>query len=173
MDLQSPEKQNFKKNYRKQLLINPDFQLKILNYVSILNLSLLMIFFAVNFLLFEKMKDQGLSAGLPENHIYFEFLNSQQKGMVLLFLGGSIVSIIMIYWFGFYISNRIAGPIYNVTMNIDRMIKSGKVVKIRFRKGDFFPELADKLNELTDHASQGGGLQPLEGSITQVNQPNE
>jgi hypothetical protein len=97
MDLQSPEKQNFKKNYRKQLLINPDFQLKILNYVSILNLSLLMIFFAVNFLLFEKMKAQGLSAGLPENHIYFEFLNSQQKGMVLLFLGGSIVSIILIY----------------------------------------------------------------------------
>lgn len=144
------EQQAPRKYQRKQLLINPQFQIKILNYVTGLNLTLLAIFTSVNLMFFERMKAQGISAGLPENHIYFEFLKSQRKDMFIIFLIGAALSVIIIYWFGFYISNKIAGPIYNATRNMERMIRGEKIMKIRFRKGDFFPELADKINELVD-----------------------
>lgn len=138
---------------RRQLLINPQFQIKILNYVTGLNLTLIAIFTTVNLLFFERMKAQGISAGLPENHIYFEFLKSQQKDMFYIFLIGAVLSVVIIYWFGFYISNRIAGPIYNATRNMEKIVRGEKVMKIRFRKGDFFPELADRINELIEHLS--------------------
>jgi hypothetical protein len=139
------------KNQRKQLLINPPFQLKILNYITGLNLVMIAIFALVNYFFFERMRAEGVGAGLPENHVYFDFLQGMQSQMIIIFLAGAIVSVAIIYWFGFYISNRIAGPIYNVTRNIDRILNGERVMKIRFRKGDFFPELADKITALVEH----------------------
>ena len=46
------------------------------------------------------------------------------------------------------ISHKIAGPLYNLESKIEEMIESGQLKNIKFRKGDFFPSLEQKFNEL-------------------------
>jgi methyl-accepting chemotaxis protein len=61
---------------------------------------------------------------------------------------------------GIFTSHRIAGPVYRVESEIDRVLAGQKGVRVRTRKRDSFPELAEKVNLLierveTSHDPQG------------------
>ncbi len=61
---------------------------------------------------------------------------------------------------GVFITHRIAGPVYRVEKDIDRVLAGEKGVRIALRKGDNFPALADKVNKLVeriDNPSGGNG----------------
>ncbi|HVO37584.1 MAG TPA: hypothetical protein VMV03_01020 [Spirochaetia bacterium] len=51
---------------------------------------------------------------------------------------------------GIFMTNRIAGPVYRVQKDIERVLAGEKGVRVRFRKGDSFPELAEKVNSLIE-----------------------
>ncbi len=55
---------------------------------------------------------------------------------------------------GIGVTHRIAGPVYRVQRDIDRVLAGEKGVRVRFRKGDSFPELAEKVNQLIERCDR-------------------
>ena len=47
-------------------------------------------------------------------------------------------------------SNRFAGPILNFRKRFDKLAKNGVVEELRFRPGDYYPELQDNFNRVCE-----------------------
>ncbi len=57
---------------------------------------------------------------------------------------------------GIYSSHRIAGPAYRIRKDIDRVLGGEKGVRVRLRKNDALPEIADKVNQLIERIESSG-----------------
>ena len=51
---------------------------------------------------------------------------------------------------GILATHRIAGPVYRIEIDIERVLAGEKGVRVRTRKGDAFPDLAERVNELIE-----------------------
>jgi hypothetical protein len=49
---------------------------------------------------------------------------------------------------GVFATNRIAGPSYRMQSDIEKALMGERGVRVKLRRGDAFPELAEKVNEL-------------------------
>ena len=90
----------------------------------------------------------GLEIGLPKNHVYFMFMEDQMLTMNIVFLVTSLVTVGFLMFFGVYISHKIAGPLYRFCNHMNDIASGNKTPsEIRFRDGDFFPEVAESYNK--------------------------
>ena len=136
---------------RTNYWINPKFQVKFIAYTSLVSLGFMVVALgSVNYFFWE-FQQRGLSLGLDENHVFFIFLEQQQRDLngVLLSLIG-VACLGMVLW-GMKMSHRIAGPLYRLHTHM-RGVAAGEVTHgVKFRKGDFFLELADAYNDQYDY----------------------
>jgi len=51
---------------------------------------------------------------------------------------------------GILATHRIAGPIYRIEVDIERVLAGERGVRVRTRKRDAFPDLAERVNELIE-----------------------
>jgi methyl-accepting chemotaxis protein len=51
---------------------------------------------------------------------------------------------------GIFTTHRIAGPIYRLESDIDRVLSGERGVRTRLRRKDAFPDLAEKVNQLIE-----------------------
>ena len=65
-------------------------------------------------------------------------------------LVNDIVIMVILIVAGIFLTLRIAGPVHRVQGDIDRVMAGEKGVKVRFRRRDAFPELAEKVNQLIE-----------------------
>ncbi|MBN1475923.1 hypothetical protein JXA47_04145 [Candidatus Sumerlaeota bacterium] len=122
------------KNQRKRLIINPRFQWPFV--ASILQLEIVVFLTAA---LITLIADYVLLDLALLYSPHFQRVTICAVGLFLL-CGAILVQL------GLRISNRISGPLYRISMVLDEIVE-GRVPKpIRFREGDFHPELADKVN---------------------------
>lgn len=135
---------------RKIILINPSFQLNIINSIVYFFLLIISAFYAVNWYFFYQLKEKGIAAGIPINNDYFIFIANSSRQLNIFFLITALVSLVVIYYFGLILSHRIAGPLFKIDKTIDEMIKTNKKFKINLRKDDYFQDHALKLNEFVD-----------------------
>ena len=61
-----------------------------------------------------------------------------------------LVIMVLLIIMGIFMTHRIAGPVYRVQKDIQRVLDGEKGVRVKFRKGDSFPELAVKVNSLIE-----------------------
>ncbi len=136
---------NFKK--RKQYIINPKFQFTLIGYVALLALFIMAVLYGANYYFFWHFADLGRELDLPNEHIYFVFLNEQKIYLNTVYLVTSVCVSLALLITGIFISHRIAGPIYRACkfLSENEIDKPERV--ILFRKKDFFPELAEAINE--------------------------
>lgn len=121
-----------KKFLRKRLLINQRVQLGIILYAS---------FFGVL---------GGLESTILGN--LMAFTEKIWPGNVFL-TSVSLAVLPMVFFLlaiiiGFYFSNRIAGPIYNIEKHMLSVVAGNKPPPIRLRQNDYFQELAASYAEL-------------------------
>ena len=134
-------------NQRKVFLINPGFQLRVLGWMGALCALVLAVSYGASWYFFHKFELQGMALGLPANHVFFEFLDGQRREMNYIFLGSGAVIAVLVSVVGVLMSHRIAGPMYRLKKHM-RMVADGETTEnVKFRKGDFFPEIADGYNE--------------------------
>ena len=126
-----------KNKKRSNILINPEFQLSIINYVAVLFLVVTFIFFLLNVTFYYILKQKGIDAGLLPSSEYFIFLNKAAKLMSIAFFAVSFVVVFIIYFFGLRLSHRIAGPIYKINTTLDKMLESHTFHEIKLRKNDY------------------------------------
>ena len=131
---------------RKVILINKAFQLSILGWFSLLSVILISIFYTSVWYFFNNLKNEATSVGLPADHIFFDFINAQKTNMDSVFIITSIFALIFILIGGLVISHKVAGPIYRLTKHLKNHNKNN-IVPVKFRKGDYFPEIEEAFNE--------------------------
>ena len=134
------------------LLINPKFQWTLIGYAAVLAALILIAVYGLFSFGFHEFAQIGQQAGLPPEHIYFQFI-AMQESTFLRVIGAiaAVVGLILIVG-GLIISHKIAGPIYRMKNEFNRMSDQPTVElePIQFRKGDFFPELAQSFNQLVE-----------------------
>jgi methyl-accepting chemotaxis protein len=73
--------------------------------------------------------------------------------MVILppLLLNDLAIMVIVIVIGLVMSHRIAGPVYRIAADIDRVLAGGRDVRVSLRKNDAFADLAEKVNELFEH----------------------
>lgn len=136
------------KSRRKKYLINPRFQLSFIIFSSIVSLLSLSIFFASVQFFFFRLNYRGQEIGIPEGHIFYRFIQDQQYNMLLTFAVAAVAVIIVSSTGALLLSNKVAGPLYRLVIDLKKMNAEGEVKNIKFRKGDFFIEVEEEVNSL-------------------------
>ena len=93
------------------------------------------------------MQKLGLEIGLPADHVFFTFIASQKSSMTSVFVVTSLFVAIYLFVFGLLYSHRIAGPIYRLQQDLKGFTAGKPLRRIKFRKGDYFQELANAVND--------------------------
>ena len=144
------EQQNRK---TRSVLINPRFQWTLIGYAAFIAAIILIAVYGLFTFGFHEFVNIGNQAGLPADHVYFQFIKMQEATFLRVIAAISVIVGIILIVGGLIISHKIAGPIYRLQKEFNTM-SSEKPVKLRnvkFRKGDFFPELAEAFNTLVDN----------------------
>lgn len=129
------------------ILINSPFQLKLLSYFVGLFVLTTATLYSTTYLFFWNMKNKGMSVGIPEGHVYYQFLLNQKHDLDLLFIGLAVLNFLLLVGVGFIVSHRIAGPIHKVKIFLQDPKNHDKV---QMRQNDFFQELGPIVNDLKD-----------------------
>ena len=99
-------------------------------------------------LFFWNLIAKGTAMGLPKDHVYFQYLERQRHGLTIVSLWSSLFINVGIVFFGLRLSNRIAGPLYNLSQGLIEIKKHRRLRRpVTFRKGDYFMELSTQFNE--------------------------
>ncbi|HXH74264.1 MAG TPA: hypothetical protein VNJ08_04820 [Bacteriovoracaceae bacterium] len=133
---------------RKVILINRKFQLNIIAHFMGLSLISIAAFYAANLWFFHKFLDLGKEMGLPSEHVFFQFINSQKLQMNWIFLTVSIVVLIILTLGGAILSHKVAGPIYRLCKHLKGIETGDEVKPLSFREGDYFLEIVDHINPI-------------------------
>lgn len=141
---------------RKKLLINPDFQLKIMGWLTGLALAPICIFFGAHYYFFWKLRKLGKDIQLDSDHIYFRFIEGQSQDLFLIFIMCAVLTIVIASVIGLLLSHRIAGPIHRLKGHLTSLGQGQEVQDLSFRKGDYFTELPPIVNESV-HSLKGKG----------------
>jgi len=140
---QKPQKPFF----RKLFLINPKFQLSFIAHTLVCALAVIAIFYLANLYFFWDFSHKGQAIGLPADHIFFRFLDDQRRKLDLIFAVTAFVAFLCLTIFGIFLSHRVAGPLHHLRKHLRAMIAENSFTEVKFRKTDYFPEIADTVNE--------------------------
>ena len=88
------------------------------------------------------------SAGVSVDSPLFELVDVQRHLTHAVFAFTSVVVILMIFFGALFLSHRVAGPIYRLQRELEKLAEDSKLNEIKFRKDDYFPELAVTFNEV-------------------------
>ena len=136
------------KNRRKVLLINPKFQITFLIFTVGMSALAIAIFYGANFYFFYKFQKIGVSVGLSPDHIFFRFIQEQKHVMDAVFAVTSLVVLVALTVGGLILSHWVSGPLHRLRNHMLGIAAGGGIREIKFRKRDFFPELAHAFNQL-------------------------
>jgi hypothetical protein len=128
---------------RRQILIDKPFQVNIILHSLFLATLCLIVFFALDFSIFNKL-DSLINTHLGKDELQKQILIqklSQLRLKSFLLLSASTLAVTSVSLL--YISHRVAGPIYRTKLWLQGVDKSEA---LKFRKGDFFKELASEIN---------------------------
>lgn len=135
---------------RKNLLIYPIFQKKLLFYNILICGSMLVLMGLTSILTYYKYSQLGLQANLPKDHPYYEFLSAYLIDTLKLSTFVFIILSIASSYIYLKLSNQIAGPILRLKSYFQNFSSSEKQSKLRFRHDDYFSDLPDDINNALD-----------------------
>ncbi len=137
---------------RKVLLINRKFQMSFLSYTLSIAVVIMAVFFAANRYFFWAFERKGKAMGLDEGHIFFRFLAEQRWTMDLIYLITGVVACAILLAYGLYLSNRVAGPLYNLQQYLESYLAGRRQGPLQFREKDYFQELAVVVSDTVERS---------------------
>jgi hypothetical protein len=137
---------------RIRFLVLPGFQLTFMAYILLFAVFGIAVLYASNYFYFARLISEGQELGLAPDHIYFEFIAQQRYLLNLTFLSVSVIVFGGLFIAGLALSHKIAGPVYRIQMHLQDIREYGQPTgELKFRDRDFFPEVAELVNELVRH----------------------
>ena len=141
-----------KKQFRKIYLVNPKFQFTVVAWMLGLSVVTALVFLISNLVFFRHLRSIGIEQGFRPSPHYLSYVADQEAHMMRLFSVTLVIEVLLIVGFGLFASHKIAGPIFRLCQHFNQA-QAGKLTKVHFRKGDFFPELEVSLNDYLDRTS--------------------
>lgn len=137
--------------YRRKFLINTGFQFPFIFRMVVINLLTMGVLFVGLYLIFYRFNFLANEMGLESGHRFYEFVREQFMMIGALFFGAAISSTVVLAVYGVFLSHRIAGPLENLKIRFKKLSDTApEDCKTRFRKDDFFHDLADAYNDHLD-----------------------
>lgn len=135
---------------RKMYLINPKFQLKFSMYVCLLVFISSIIYPITIFDLMTSFVElmSSKSAELAGQ------LASKKQSLVLILVLWQMGFIALVFIICIFFSHKIAGPIYKLRKHLFEVKNNSVQRPLFFRKGDYFAEVADEVNEALEHVAK-------------------
>jgi hypothetical protein len=133
----------------RKLLIYPRFQVTLLT----LNMTIILVGFILigyqNIRLFSHLKEMGTASNLPPDHAYFKFIDYQTHTMLTYAAVIFAVVIVLSTLASLWLSHKVAGPIVRMKGFFKSLAESEspQASELKFRKGDFFSDLPELVNE--------------------------
>jgi hypothetical protein len=131
---------------RRNFLINPKFQLSFLAYTIGVSVLTICFFYAADAYFFWKFQQLGQGLGLPSNHVFFQFIDEQRSAKNMYYAVAAVVTVSVLGAWGLLLSHHVAGPLYRLRKHLMSVATGETMSDVRFRKGDFFQEVADAYN---------------------------
>jgi hypothetical protein len=136
---------------RTTFFIIPYFQAKFIAWMIVMNIGVCSAFYVAQLYFFWTCLTFGKQSGFGENHIYIQTLNFQKRAMHHMFIGTILLMTAVSILLSLFYSHRIAGPLYHLKKYLKGKTEGQSKERLKFRKGDFFHELADVTNEYFDY----------------------
>jgi len=137
---------------RSRFMVLPAFQLRFMAYILCFAVFGIAVLYASNYFYFSMLVTQGEELGLAPEHVYFTFIEQQKSLLNTTFFSVSVVVFGGLIIAGLALSHKIAGPVVRIQLYLESLYSEGTPPgKLKFRDGDFFPEVAELINELLDH----------------------
>lgn len=133
---------------RKSYFVNSAFQWPFVLFVVGLVLSCVAVFFIADLYFFWKFRDGGRALGLRPDHAYFTFLAEQESVRRGIFAIAAFVVSVIGGVSAVLFSHRIAGPLHRLKSHFLQVANELTVDDVRFRKDDFFQDVAYSFNQL-------------------------
>ena len=93
--------------------------------------------------------------GIPESIVY-NITPVLKKINFILLTGMPIISILLLFW-GLIISHRIAGPVYRLEQDLEKIAKGDFSLRIKLRKTDELSSIAEGINKVLDKVEKKSG----------------
>lgn len=136
------------KKTRLKFLIYPKFQLMLLFSQAVVLLLSLTFISAQVARSVEKLRQMGVEAKLPDDHVFFAFLRWHATELYTYVGIGFAFALLITLLFSLLLSHRVAGPIVRLQGYFTSISKNGDYPNdLKFRKGDFFNELPGIVNQ--------------------------
>ncbi len=131
---------------RKRYLIKTGFQLRYLGLILIAIILPTILFSAcLYYAIFSLMAEQ---LGLPES-IAYNITPVLNKINFTILVGFPVITTALLFW-GLLISHRIAGPMYRLEQDLDKIAKGDLSLRIRLRRKDEVGSIAEVINKVLD-----------------------
>lgn len=141
----------------RRFLINPRFQLTFLALMTGFAALSTAVAYGVSRHYLHEFERTALDLGLSIDHPLFELVKQQRSEMTFAFMGSAAAIWAVLLAGGLAASHWIAGPIYRMLTHMNRLSREGvteaTLHPVKFRRGDFFPELAQAYNRVLQKIS--------------------
>jgi hypothetical protein len=131
----------------KHYLIFPRFQLTLV----IVNLLIMTFAYALVFYQvydsFGSLTEVGHRLRIPEGSAFYKLINHHQAQIQFKLLVAAGFSYLISFALTVVISHKVSGPLYRLRMYFTQMKDDGHTADLSFRKGDYYSDLPDIINE--------------------------
>lgn len=131
----------------KNYLIEPEFQLKLISYFAGLFAFTTLSLYSTVFIFFWRLRQKALSVGIPEGHIFFQFIGNEKRDLDLTFGILAGINLLVLVGVGVVVSHRIGGPLHKLKGYLSNVISS-EGPDFKLRKNDFLRDLEPVVNRL-------------------------
>ncbi|MDH5633007.1 MAG: hypothetical protein OEZ10_08425 [Gammaproteobacteria bacterium] len=134
---------------RKQYLVDRKFQMRLALELMVVVLLVPLVVWADFYVLGQYALAQNAAAGMANSSwgVIGALIQRQWLLMVVVYL----VNFGLIYLFIIFYTHRIAGPVYRFTETLTSMAGGDLSARIKLRKNDYFENLGESINRLSDH----------------------
>ncbi|MBL7557036.1 MAG: hypothetical protein JNM24_14525 [Bdellovibrionaceae bacterium] len=133
-------------NFRKKYLIEPHFQVRFLNFITLGIVLNLFLYVVSNLFVFYRLTTFAEGAkGMITDDTLTLIENLSRDQLVVLLLSSLLITGFS-YGVGLIMTHRAAGPLFRINKHLDEYNTTKKFTKISLREKDFFKETADKIN---------------------------
>lgn len=133
-------------NFRKKYLIEPQFQIRFLNFITLGIVLNLFLYVISNLVVFYRLTTFAEGArGMITDDTMTLIENLSRDQLIILLLSSLLITFFS-YGVGLVMTHRAAGPLFRINKHLDEFNTTKKFTKISLREKDFFKETADKIN---------------------------
>ncbi len=135
----------------RNFLISPSYQFRFIFWAVFACLCLIFYFTAI---LYSSIRQYHLAIMTDLPPAMSTDLEIRYSAIIARLSAGSLTILVICVVVGVVISHKTAGPLYQLRNVFDKVLSGDLAARVKFRKEDEFPELAESFNAMMDEVQK-------------------